>query len=215
MKMKRRIAAFLILSLLISIAGIGAVPAYAAEDSDKSGKAVLSAKRAELVEGDTFTLSVNNLKDGQTVTFRSSDSSVCSVSADDDKASLKAEGIGTVTITVKVKEKYLFFSRVVDTLECTVLVGPPALSIKCKRSKLSMCVGQTKRLSYTLKPSNTTEIPVFTSDSPTVVSISTSGRLVAKKIGKALITASIANENSTSCLVIVTEETADSKESNE
>lgn len=207
MNKRRCLTCFLILSFILSVCTSPTV-AYAA------GTAVtLSERNMSLIKGDSFTLYVENLDSNQSVSFKSSDTSVVTVSEDASEAKITACGIGVATITVKVKEKSLFFSRVVDTLECDILVGPPALSIKCKRSKLQMNVGQTKKLSYTLKPSNTTEVPVFKSDSPAIVSISSNGRMIAKKLGKATIQATIDNGNTSSCVIVVSdEESPDNKE---
>lgn len=207
MNKRRCLTCVLILSFILSVCTSPSI-AYAAGTT-----VTLSERNMSLVKGDSFTLYVENLDSNQSVSFKSSDTSVVTVSENSSEAKITACGIGIATITVKVKEKNLFFSRVVDTLECDILVGPPALSIKCKRSKLQMNVGQTKKLSYTLKPSNTTEVPVFKSDSPTIVSISSNGRMIAKKLGKATIQATIANGNTSSCVIVVSDDAnSDNKE---
>lgn len=206
MRKKQTIAVLLVLSLLLSVFCVSPLSTAYAADTDNDEPA-LNEKHVELVEKDTFLLKVENVEKDQTLSFKSSDTSVATVSSDGQGAKIKAVGIGMATVTVKIRQKRLFFSKVVDTLECDVLVGPPALSIKCKHTKIQMTVGQTKKMSLVLKPSNTTEIPQYESSFPAVVSVSKNGRLAAKKGGKAVITASIANQNSTSCIVIVSEQT--------
>lgn len=204
MNKPKYLAWILVLSFVLSVFCTSQPVAYAADDVDDT--IVLSERNMELIKGSSSILYVKNLGSNQSVSFKSSDTSVATVSDEsNDRAKITASGIGIATITVKIKEKKMFFSHVVDTLECDILVGPPALSIKCKRSSLQMNVGQKKKLSYTIKPSNTTEMPVFKSDAPSVVSVSSNGRLAAKKLGKATISISIANGNSSSCVIIVSE----------
>jgi uncharacterized protein YjdB len=91
-----------------------------------------------------------------------------------------------------------------------VLVGPPAFSIKITKSRLIIGLDKSDFLNVILKPSNTVEVERYSSKDPSIVSVSTGGRVTAKKLGLTYIFAEIDATDPTgarrydTCTVIVT-----------
>lgn len=168
----------------------------------------LNITETDILLGDSITLSVDGITD-ESVTFKSSDNSVVSLTPDDEKPSCECSGesIGNATVTVKIKQKgFLFFNNTATTLSCRINVSPKATSIQFNRKQIRMAPNTKQRVKITLRPSITKEVPVLTSSDPKVVRITESGtRIKAKAPGTAVITASIRNGNTATCRVIVTD----------
>ena len=80
----------------------------------------------------------------------------------------------------------------------------PSTAITLKKTKVTLTVGKTFRLSPTLTPKNSTDkVKYVTSDSD-VATVNSAGKITAKATGKAVITATTASGISRKCTVIVT-----------
>ena len=83
-------------------------------------------------------------------------------------------------------------------------------SVKLNRSALSLEVGETGKLSATVRPDSAADKSIIWSSSKTdVASVSSNGTVTAKKAGTAVITATATNGKSASCTVTVTGGTTD------
>lgn len=166
--------------------------------------AYLKPKNCQILEGESFQLAVKGVPKKCKISFKSSDTDVASVTkTSSKKAEVKAISSGTAQITVKISQKRGPFERTLKTLTCNVEVGPKAISIKLKRDSLTMRTGKSKKLSYTLKPNNTAEVPVFESSNPRKLTISAKGKMKAKAPGKVKVTATIAAGKSVTCTVTI------------
>lgn len=171
-------------------------------DSDEECNAYLSPKKRQLVEGDSFQLSVKDVPKKYKVSFKCSDTSVINLKkTSSKKADIEAVSSGDAQVLVRIYQKRGFLEHTIKTLTCNVEVGPKAISIKLKRTSLVMRVGKSKKLGYTLKPNNTCEKPVFESSNPRKLTITSSGKMKARAAGKVKVTASIAAGKSATCTV--------------
>lgn len=83
-------------------------------------------------------------------------------------------------------------------------------SVKLNRSALSLEVGETGKLSATVRPDSAADKSIIWSSNKTdVASVSSNGTVTAKKAGTAVITATAVNGKSASCSVTVTGGTTD------
>ena len=161
----------------------------------------LNVTEISLVTESQFNLKVYNLTENQKVLFKSSDDSIVSVSKSGKLSALK---VGEATVTVTLKDK----TAKEDTVfKCNVYVGPPAISIRITLSEVTLEVGKRKTLQAILKPNTTAETAIFTSVDPDIVAVSTSGRMLAKKVGTTYIISKIANGKYDICTVNVVEAT--------
>ena len=161
----------------------------------------LNATEVSLVTDDTFNLKVFNLTENQKVYFKSDDDSIASVST---LGAISALKVGETTITVTLKEKSVKEDKV---FKCKVYVGPPAISIRLTLSDVTLEVGKRKTLQAILKPNTTAETGMFTSYDSDIATVSASGKILAKKVGKTIIVSSIANGKYDICIVNVVEAT--------
>ena len=168
--------------------------AYAAENEAK-----LNVSNVAITVEGTYKLKVYNLQEGQSVSYRSSDSAVATVSK-----SGKVTGIscGNAVITAVVMEK----DAPVVSLQCDVLIGPAAVSIKLTKTELVLSVGKTKSLKTIIFPINTVEEPTFYSADTSIAKVSSAGRVRAVTAGAVQIYAFIANGQSSVCNVTVLNE---------
>lgn len=206
--MKSKYNYFLIPVLLLSFL-LNSYPVQAAQTEDY----YLSVTRANLLLDDSMTLSVEGVSDEET-SFKSEDSSIVSVKAtENNTCELTGRSVGKTTITVKVKKKgTFFFMNSTTTLRCKITVNPKAASIKFKKKQYRLTVGTTKKTSVILRPSITTEVPVFSSSNPDIATINAKGKVTAMAKGITVISATIKNGMTARCKIIVSENrTATSK----
>lgn len=168
--------------------------AYAAENEAK-----LNVSNVSITVEGTYKLKVYNLQEGQSVSYRSSDSAVATVSKNG-----KVTGIscGNAVITAVVKEK----DAPVVTLQCDVLIGPAAVSIKLTKTELVLSVGKTKTLKPIIFPINTVEEPTYYSADTSIAKVSSAGRVRAVTAGAVQIYAFISNGQSSVCNVTILSE---------
>ena len=183
----------------------------------KSGKATITAKSGTCSAECEVTVSVNtesitldkttlSLSVGETaqltatvkpddatdktVTWSSSDESVAKV----DNGKVAALKSGKATITAKCGDK---------TAYCVVTVTVPVSSMTIDKTTLSLAIGEFVTLIATVKPDDATDKTVVWSSSDESIAKVDNGKVMALKIGFAIVTATAANF-SVSCNVTVT-----------
>lgn len=171
--------------------------AYAAEAEIK-----LNVKSKTIVKGKQYALKVYNLTENQTVSFKSEDDSVASVN---EKGVVTALAVGTTKITVTIANKE---TKETFTLQCDIIVGPPAISIQFSRLNYDLIVGQRVFIEKILQPLNTVEDAKFLSLDKNIATVSTGGFITAKNIGSTFIVAQIDNGAFAICQVVVTDSVA-------
>lgn len=141
----------------------------------------LNKAKVTVYVGKTTTLKVSGTS--KTVKWSSSNKKIATVSS---KGKVTAKKKGTATITAKVSGK---------TYKCKVTVKNPYLNA----TKKSLAVGKT----YTLKLTGATA-KKYTSSNKSIATISSKGKITAKKAGKATITVTDSNKKTYKCTVTVT-----------
>ncbi len=169
---------------------VSGVNVKAAESDPKLG-----VDECEVAVGSTRRLSVYNLN-GRSVTFRSSDTSVASVT---NYGKIKGRSCGDAVITALVTEN----GSVVFTLQCDVHIGPAAVSIKFTSNKLVLKEGAAKKIYPLVIPKNTVEKPVYYTDDSSIATISSAGTVRGKGIGTTDIYGLIENGEFDVCHVTV------------
>ena len=147
----------------------------------------LNAKSKTLYKGKSATLKVTGIK--KKVTWSSSNKKIATVSS---KGKVTAKKVGKCTITAKVNGKKY-------TCKITVKNQPIKLSATSK----TLNVGKTA----TLKVTGTTKKVTWKSNKPSVATVSSKGKVTAKKAGTATITAKVAGKT-LKCKVTVKKTTA-------
>ena len=92
-----------------------------------------------------------------------------------------------------------------DTLTCTIVVGPPAISVRITKSEITLEKGKRALLRTIVSPYNTVESAKFTVLDPSIATISTGGQITAKSVGETYAFALINNGKLDFCKIIVTE----------
>lgn len=170
-------------------------------EKEKNNEYRLNLKTITLVNGKSFTLKVYNLEEDAKVTFKSANPEIASV---DENGTFTAHKVGTTTITATIKR-----GTNTTSLNCEVTIGPPAFSVKMTRSMVILGLDQSDLLEVIMKPSNTAELAKFSSFDPSIASVSSGGRITAKKLGMTYVFAEIDATNQdgsrkfASCKVIV------------
>lgn len=78
-----------------------------------------------------------------------------------------------------------------------------AVSVKFRRCKYKLKIGQQKRLYVTIRPSIASEKPVFASENPEIADFINSNTILAKQSGTTYITATLNNGKRAKCKIIV------------
>jgi uncharacterized protein YjdB len=176
--------------------------ANAAEVHDSQSDIKLNVKNLALVKDTSYELKVYNISDDHKVTYKTSNSDIAEVN---DKGNITALGFGDATITVTVKDGF----KTIASLECQVKVGPPAFSIVLTRSEITLAVGRKTNLTAILKPNNTVEEAKFSSNDPSIASVSIGGKVTAKSTGVTYVFASLGNGKFDLCKITVVEKGLD------
>ena len=133
--------------------------------------------------GSTYQLEANVMPFDaydKSVTWASSDESVCTVSQSGLVTSI---GVGKATITVTTVDGGL-------TATCKVTVSIPLEAISFNEEKLQLVVGESKQLQVIFMPENTSyKGLMWLSSNESVAVVDTEGVVTAKMAGKAVITA--------------------------
>ena len=174
----------LFFTLLIPFTSYNMSTAQAASiDKEKTDSYRLNLKSATLVKGKSFTLKVYNLGANSKVSFKSDDAEVASVSND---GTITANKVGSTVVTVTIKDG-------IDKtpLTCDVSVGPAAISVKWTKERVYVGLNNEDVLKVIIKPDNTTEVARFSSYDSSIATVSSGGRITAKKIGMTYLFAEI------------------------
>ena len=126
----------------------------------------------------------------------------CMWSSDDTEiAEVNSNGVvtgkaaGTANITVKTTNG--------KTATCKVTVKKAPTAIELDKTSLSMKVKETYTLVKTLTPTNSAASYIWSSSDTTVATVSSVGKVTAKKAGTAIITVTTHNGKTASCTVEV------------
>lgn len=166
----------IVVCLLLTVLLAGVLPAQTVE----AATVKLSATKVTMIKGESKTLKVSGTK--AKVTWSSNKKSVATVNS---KGKVTAKAKGTATITAKVGSK---------KLTCKVTVETPKIS----KTSLSLEVKKTA----TLKVTGTSQKVKWSSNKTSVATVSSSGKVTAKKAGTATITAKVGTKKYT-CKVTV------------
>lgn len=179
MKRLKRTVCLLLFSLLLSILAPNVVPGSI---SQVEAAVKISKKSVVLIKGQSATLKISGTK--SKVKWSSNKTSVATVS---QKGKITAKKKGTATITAKIGAK---------KYTCKVTVQTPSISKKS--------VALKKGSSTTLKLSGTNQKITWKSSNTSVATVSSKGKVTAKKKGSATITATVLKKKYT-CKITVTE----------
>lgn len=131
----------------------------------------ISSSKLTMIKGQSRTLKITGLKKRQKITWKSSNSKIVAVNKA-GKLQAKAKGSATITGTVS-KRKYT----------CKVTVHAPKLN----KTAVTLKVSQT----YQLKLSGTNQKITWKSSNSKIVTVNKAGKLFAKSVGNATITAQV------------------------
>lgn len=178
-------------AIIAAMIAICATPVFAAT---KVKSISLNTKAVTINVGKTNTLTVKtNPTDAnlaKTATWKSSNSSVASVS----KGKITAKKPGTAVITATVSGK---------SATCKVTVKAPVTSVKMNKTSASLTAGQKVTLTASFAPTNTTDSKTVTwTTSNSAVATVSKGVVTTKKAGTVKITAKIGSKTAT-CTVTV------------
>ena len=140
----------------------------------------------------TATVSPSNATN-KSVSWSSSNTGVASVSSTGLVNGISA---GTTTITCKATDG----SGVSATCKVTVLKEPTSISLP---SEMSIGVGETVTIPYTLQPENSSSSITWKSSNTSIATVSSSGEVTGVKEGTTTVTATTSNGKSASCKVTV------------
>ena len=144
-------------------------------------KVSLDKTKVTLNNGETLQLKAKvepNNATNKTVTWKSSNSKVATVS----NGKIKAKAIGTATITVTAKDGSG------KKAVCTVTVKQPVTGIVLNKTESELNIGETLTLKATVKPNNATNKSVTWKSSNNKVATVSNGKIKAVAEGKAKIT---------------------------
>lgn len=152
---------------------------------DQTSLSLISGESERL----TATVKPDNATD-KTVTWSSSNTSVVDV---DQRGEVRAYEAGTAVITAKAGDK---------SATCSVTVTVPVDRITLDRAAVSLKVGESVKLTATIKPADATDKTITWSSSNPAVAKVENGTVTALSEGSAVITAK-AGEKSATCSVTV------------
>lgn len=152
-----------------------------------------------IVEGNTYTLTPSLYPSGATSSFvwSSEDEEIATVSSGGTVTGVKA-GKTRIKVTT-TKGGYSDY--------CNVIVKAPPVppSGVSLPEKITIYKGFSTVVSPTLEPVIAETTYMWSSEDPSVVSISSAGKITAQKVGQTQITVTTANNLTASCTVVVTE----------
>lgn len=145
-------------------------------------KIALINTRKTITQGDVFTISVKlNPNRFSDVSYTSSDISIASI---DKNGTIRALLPGKVTIKATVEGKSASF--VLEVLKKNELIKLQSLQISVASSTMEISTSQL--LSTKKSPSDANETIEFESSDPSVLTVSSTGKVTAKAVGSATVT---------------------------
>lgn len=180
--------------------------------TQKTDTVTLSHKKDTILVDAVNTLSLDNISKKWTANFESSDESILKITKS-NFSSCEYRGVrpGTAEITVKISKPGFLFVPNNVYLHCDVTVSPRAVSIRFTKTKYKIHLGSKKKLKLTTRPSISKEKAKFESSDEDIAEVDATGRVYAKNIGTATITAKISNGKTAKCKVIVRNKPAQDK----
>ena len=165
------------------------VPAQAASKAPKSLSVKVTTKTVDIKGKSTISVkSVKPANASKAVTYKSSNKKIATVSS---KGVVTGKKAGKVNITVTSKKN----KKVKKVVKITVKNLKPS-SVKVSASKATVAVGKTSTLKATVKPAGVYCPVKWTSSNKAVATVSSNGKVTAKKAGTATITVKATQKNS-------------------
>lgn len=159
-----------------------------------SKKITLNVTSKSIYKGATYNLKATMSPSSSTdkVTYKSSNTAIAKVSS---SGVVTAVSKGTATITAKTTSG--------KTATCKITVKIPATSVKLNKTSVTVGVGTTYTLKATMSPTSTTDKVTYKSSNTSIATVSSTGKITGKKVGKVTITAKTTNGKTATCKVTV------------
>ena len=203
--MKKAAAAMIAMLAVVAVFGTS-VPAQAASKAPKSLSVKVTTKTVDIKGKSTISVkSVKPANASKAVTYKSSNKKIATVSS---KGVVTGKKAGKVNITVTSKKN----KKVKKVVKITVKNLKPS-SVKVSAVKATVVVGKTNTLKAAVKPAGVYCPVKWTSSNKAVATVSSNGKVTAKKTGTATITVKATQKNSkgkylsTTCKVTVVDKT--------
>ncbi len=168
-------------------------------EPDEVQNVVLTKTNVTVVVGDSCTVTAivsPSTAADKTVTYESSNTSVATV---DDTGKIKAVSEGTTIITARTGN-----GKKAESTIKVVKKTVPVTSISLDKTVITLTEGENTVLKTKVAPSNTTDHSYkWTSSDASVAAVNGSGKVFAKKAGKAVITVTTSNKKTAKCTVEV------------
>jgi len=151
----------------------------------------------------TATTLAVGMKETLTATLTPTDcATYCMWTSDDETVAtvtssgvITAKKVGTATITVKTTNDKI--------ASCTVTVKKAPTAVTLDKTELTLKAGETYTLKKTLTPANAYTTYTYSSSKTSVATVTVSGKIVAKKAGKTVVTVTTHNGKTAECTVTV------------
>ena len=127
-----------------------------------------------------------------TYSWSSTEKTVATVNSN---GKITAKKVGTATIKVKTING--------QVATCKVTVKPAPESVALNKTSVIMGVKQTCNLTATLTPNNSVTYCTWTSSDKTIATVTSTGKVTAKKVGKVTITVKTSNGKTANCVITV------------
>lgn len=159
-----------------------------------TAKISVAAKSTSVVVGSRVTAPKVTYANGDRIaSWKTSNKAVATV---DKYGRITGKKAGTAIITVTLKSKK--YARIKVTVKKKVT----AVYVKLNRTSLTLKRGRTFQLRTTVTPRNTTDTVTYKTSNKNIVSVTSKGKLVAKKKGRATITVTVGRKKAY-CRVVV------------
>ena len=159
-----------------------------------TAKISVAAKSVSVVAGSSVSAPKVTYTNGDRIySWKTSNKAVATV---DKNGKITGKKAGTAIITVTLKSKK--YARIKVTVKKKVT----AVYVKLNRTSLTLKRGGTFQLRTTVTPRNTTDTVTYKTSNKNIVSVTTKGKLVAKKKGRATITVTVGRKKAY-CRVVV------------
>lgn len=173
MKVRKLVKTIFALSMFLFL--VVKLPAATALADDLTS-VTLNVNYVSIVKGKAFALNAYNLKENQTISYRSSAPAIATVS---EGGRIVGVTLGSAIITATVYEE----GEAVQTLTCSVYVGPAAAAIMLMQMEMTIEVGEKEKIDYFLFPLTTAESPKFSFEDSYFASVTSKGTVKGKHEG--------------------------------
>lgn len=202
---RSRLLAFIMFLLCV----LGTETPFTAYAQTKQPK--LNVSNVTMLQNQTYTVQVYCLNQNQTVSFSIQDESIAYITNTTKKTcTFKTVAVGKTKLTATIYKK----EKKVKTLKCSIRVTPPAVSVRFKKKSLCLGIGESVdfRMLVTLKPSNTAEVPVFTTSNSNCLRVTPNGFATGVSPATVTVTATIANGKSDQITIHIKDKTKKQKQ---